>query len=178
MELPECLSVRDCDKCDPLVLHVLIEVALDVDAHGRGALVQDRVDRLVIDQARHCHTLLLTSRQHVVPVVLRLPATLTLHQVFKLDLSENRLKFLLVNAFAFHILDSVRVDNLIAQCSLWQVGSLGDVEDLINGWLLHAPTEHRPQLAQDTEQRRFPTTVGSRDEKMHAGGNIETHRLN
>ena len=58
---PEGFSVRDGDEGDSLILHVLVEVALYVDAHSAGTFVQDGVDGLVVNQASHCNTLLLTS---------------------------------------------------------------------------------------------------------------------
>ena len=144
VKLPERLPVADRDQRDPLVLHVLVQVALHVNAHRRGALVQYRIYRPVVNQSSHRHALLLTAGKHVIPLVLRVPTTLTLHQVFKLDLSENFLEFLLVDTLAFHVLNCVRVYNLIAQCSLGQVGSLRDVEDLVDSGLLDAAAENGP----------------------------------
>ena len=175
MKLPQRLPVTHRNQRDPLVLHVLVQVALHVNAHRRGALVQYRIYRPVVNQPSHRHALLLTARKHVIPLVLRVPATLTLHQVFKLDLSENFLEFLLVDTLAFHVLNCVRVYNLIAQCSLGQVWALGDVEDLIDGWLVDYATEDWPKLPEDTEQRRFTATVGSCDEEVHPRLDLKVH---
>ena len=61
MELPEGISVRDRNKRDILVFHVLVEVAFDIHADGAGALVEDCVLWFVIDEAAHSHSLLLTT---------------------------------------------------------------------------------------------------------------------
>ena len=177
MILPEGLSVADCDECDSLVLHVLIEVSLDIDAHGRGALVEDSINRLVVNQTRHRHTLLLSSRKHIVPVILGVPTTFTCRQVFKLDFIENLLKLVFIDTLSSHLLLSVRVDDLISQGSLRQVRSLRYVKDLVDGGFLNAAAEYGPKLTQDAEERRLTATVGSSDKKVHARLDLEVHSL-
>ncbi len=177
MELPECLSVRDGNKSDSLVLHVLIQVALNINTQSRGALVQDSVDRFVIDKSSHCNSLFFTPWEHVVPVVLRVPAPLSWHQVLKLDLVENNLKFLFVDSLAFHLFDRMRIDDLVSQSPLRQIRSLRDVENLIDCGLVDTATKNRPEFSKNTEKWRFSTSVGSCNEKMHAWCYTEIHWL-
>ena len=47
--LPEGFTMGDCDERDALLLHVGVEMALNVDRDGAGALVKDSVEGLVVD---------------------------------------------------------------------------------------------------------------------------------
>jgi len=58
---PEGVSVTHGDQSDARLLHVRVEMAFDVDRHGTGALVQDGVHRLVVDQSAHSHALLFSA---------------------------------------------------------------------------------------------------------------------
>ena len=147
MVFPQCLPVRHGNQRDALVLHVLVEVALDVHRHGASALVQDRVDRLVINQSGHGNALFLTPRKHVVPVGHGVPTALSRHEVIKAHFVQDYLQFFLVNAFAPHLLNGVRIDNLVSESALGEVWPLRDVEYLINGRLVHSATKNRPKFS-------------------------------
>ena len=69
--LPEGFTMGDCDERDAILLHVGIEMTLDVDRDGAGAFVKDSVEGFVVDKTRHRDPLLLTSRKNVSPVVVR-----------------------------------------------------------------------------------------------------------
>ena len=69
----------------------------------------------------------------------------------------------------------MRIDNLVTKSALRQIGSLRDVEDLINGWLMDYATKNWPELPENTEQRRFTATVGSCDEQVHARPDLKVH---
>ena len=76
MVLPEGFTMGDCDERDALLLHVAVEVTLNVDRDGAGALVKDSVQGFVVDKTRHRDPLLLTSRKYVSPVVVRVETVL------------------------------------------------------------------------------------------------------
>jgi hypothetical protein len=153
----------------------LVEVALDVDAHCAGAFVQDGVDWLVVNQASHGNALFLTSGEDVVPVSNGVPGAFSAYEVVEAHFIQDDLKALLINLFSSHLFDGVRVDNLVTKCALRQIGSLRDVEDLVNGWLVDYATEDWPELTEDTEQRRFTATVGSCDEEIHPRLDLKVH---
>ena len=88
---PEGLSVRDGDEGDALILHVLVEVALDVDAHSACAFVQDSVDGLVVNQASHGDALLLTAGEDIVPVSNGVPGAFSAHEVVEADFIQDDL---------------------------------------------------------------------------------------
>ena len=74
--LPESVAMGHGDQSDTLLLHVRVEVSLDVDGHSGGALVEDSVEWLMVDEARHSDALLFTTRKNIRPVVERVPSTL------------------------------------------------------------------------------------------------------
>ena len=49
-------------------------------------------------------------------------------------------------------MDGVRIDNLVTQCALREVGALRDVEDLVNVRLVDFASEKGPQLTKNTEE--------------------------
>jgi hypothetical protein len=58
---PESLTMRHSHKSNTDLLHVVVQVALDVDRHGTGALVEDGVQGSVVDEAAHGDALLFTA---------------------------------------------------------------------------------------------------------------------
>lgn len=61
MELPQRRAVSDSEESNADVDSVLVHLALDIDGHGRGALVKEGEARLVEEQASHTNALLLTT---------------------------------------------------------------------------------------------------------------------
>ena len=55
--------MRDGHEGDPTVLGRLVHLALDINRDGRCALVQEGELRLVVEQTRHAHALLLAPCQ-------------------------------------------------------------------------------------------------------------------
>ena len=150
-------------------------MALDVDAHSACAFVQDSVDGLVVNQASHGDALLLTAGEDIVPVSNGVPGAFSAYEVVEAHFIQDDLKAFLINLFSSHLFDGVRVDNLVTKCALRQIGSLRDVEDLINGWLVDYAAKDWPELPENTEQRRFTATVGSCDEQVHARSDLKVH---
>lgn len=83
MILPESVSMTHSDQGDALLFHVGVQKTLDIDTDCTGALVENGVLGLVIDEATHGHPLLLSTAQHVIPVVLSVPAAFTSREVTK-----------------------------------------------------------------------------------------------
>ena len=67
------------------------------------------------------------------------------------------------------------VDDLVSKRSVGQVGPLRDVEHSLNGWLSQGSSLGRPELAEDAEEGRLAAAVGSRDQQVHAGLDLEAH---
>jgi len=173
--LPHGLSVAYGNQCDSLVLHVLVDVCLDVDAHLRGALIHDRVDRLVVQQATHSDTLLLSSTEHLVPIVVRVPSVVPTNQVVEFHLVEDALQVLIRNPLGPHVGDGMRIDNLVTESALREVGTLRDVEDLVNRGLVDLSTEEGPELTENAEERALTATVRPSNEEVHPRLNAEVH---
>ena len=91
--LPKSVSVTDSDQRDALLLHVSVEVTFNVNADCTRALVENSILWLVVDQATHCHPLLLATTQHIIPVVLSVPAAFSCNEVLEADLAEESGEF-------------------------------------------------------------------------------------
>ena len=94
MILPESVSVTHRDQGDVLLFHVGVEMALNVDDNCTGALVKNGIFWPVIDQATHGHSLLLTTAEHIIPIVLSVPAAFTLSEVAEADLAQQCVQIL------------------------------------------------------------------------------------
>ena len=77
--------------------------------------------------------------------------------------------------FPPHLINSMWVYNLVSECPLGQVGSLGYVEDLVDGGFVHASAEHGPELAEDAEEGGLAAAVRAGDEEVHARLDAEIH---
>ena len=174
--LPERLSVADRDQSDALLLHVSVKVTLNVHAHRTGALVKNGIEWLVVDESGHGHALLFTAGEHVSPVIIGVPAIrLTSNDMRKAHILHDLVQIVVGDASALEIGDAVRVDNLVAKATVGQVGSLWDVENLLNRWLSQGATLGRPELAKNSEEGGFAAAVWSRDQKVHARLDLEVH---
>ena len=77
-------------------------------------------------------------------------------------------------AASMHLVNRIRVDDLVTQRTKGQVGALGNVSELFVGGLVHTAAVHRPQATQNTEHAAFTTTVGTDDQQVVASFNPET----
>lgn len=160
MVLPERVSVRDSDECDTHLLHVGVEMAFNINGHSASALVQDGIQRLVVDQTSHSDSLLLTAGEDIAPVVEGVPAVLlTSDDMSKSHVFHNFKQIFFSDALLLHLGEAVRVDDLVSKRANWQVGSLRDVEDFLYRGLGQGTCLGRPELTQDTEEGRLSTAV-------------------
>ena len=67
----------------------------------------------------------------------------------------------------------VRVDDLVSKGTWWQVGSLWDVEELVDVRTFEYSTSQRPQSTQYSEKRAFSASVGTSNKSVHAFGYFE-----
>lgn len=136
----------DCHQGNSCIFGRLVHGALDVQADSAGALVQQSKLRPecgvivfgafnlvtfalpVVEEPCHAHALLLTSREHVLPVGIHIPATLTCDDVTQLHNGQNVFEVQVGQSLALHLLDSVRIDDLVAQIAQRHVWPLWDVE--------------------------------------------------
>ena len=56
------------DKGNALFFHMCVKMAFDIHGDSRRAFVQYSILWLVVDQSAHCHSLLLTSTQDIIPI--------------------------------------------------------------------------------------------------------------
>ena len=83
--------------------------------------------------------------------------------------------YLISNALFLLNCGSVGVNNLISERTVWQVGSLRNVEDFVTAGLVDLTTSGRPQLAQDSKKGTFAAPIRSCDHHVHARVNLEAH---
>jgi hypothetical protein len=67
----------------------------------------------VVQQTGDTHTLLLATREDILPHLSRVPATFTLGDVAKFALLQNGLEFALAASGVFHVHFGVGVDDLV-----------------------------------------------------------------
>lgn len=175
---PESVTMRHGHQGDTLLFHVCIEVTLHIDGNCAGALVQNSVQGFVVNQATHGDALLFTSGQDVIPVVLCVPAAFSADQVAEANFFEDVLQFVIGDILVLLSLMRVGVDQLIAQRSIWKVGSLWDIENLLSRRLVNGATGGGPQLPQDSEKTALSTAIRSRDHKVHSWFDGEVHVRN
>ncbi len=65
------------------------------------------------------------------------------------------------DAFAAHVAERIRVDDLLAQRAGAKIWALGDVEDLGEGGFADCAAIDGPETAEDTEEGRFTTAIGT-----------------
>ena len=128
--------MRYGDQCDSAILHILIQVSLYVHADSRCAFIENSIFRLMIDESAHGHSLLLTTRKDIIPIVDVVPALFTLDEVSKSDILELLHQVIVGDTFSAALLNGVGVNELISQATNWQVGSLRNVENIIHAGLV------------------------------------------
>lgn len=69
VELEERAAMGDCEESNIEFFCFVVQLCLDVHADSAGALIQNSEHGLMVEKTSHCHTLLLTSRKDISPVV-------------------------------------------------------------------------------------------------------------
>ena len=69
MILEQTAPVRHSEQRYLQLLGLHVQFGLNIHAHRACALIQDGENRLMVKQSSHCHSLLLPTRQHIVPVI-------------------------------------------------------------------------------------------------------------
>lgn len=178
VEGPDSGSVTDGDQGDALGLHVVVQVLLNVDGDGTSAFIQDSVLGLVVKKAGHGDTLFFTSGEHIVPVVLRVPSTFALDQLAESHVFKENHEVIVSHLLGLHLLEGVRVDQLISESTVREVGSLGNVEDLVSSRLMDYTSSSRPEFTKNSEERTLTATVGASDHQVHARLDLKAHLSN
>ncbi len=84
---------------------------------------------------------------------MRVPAVLlTGHNVSQAHILHDRQQILISLSFLLHVSDRVGVDHLVAKGARWQIRSLRNVENLVNGGLGEGTRLGWPEFTQDSEQ--------------------------
>ena len=76
-----------------------------------------------------------------------------------------------------HLALGVGVYDLVSEGAIWEVGSLRDVEDLLNVGLVDLSSEDRPQFSEDSKQGALSAAIGSSDHQVHSWLDTEVHLL-
>ena len=177
MVLHELLTVRDSDDGAAEFLALAIEATLNVDGDGRGTFIETGILGLVVVDARDVHALFFTAREDVDPILGGIPASFTLEQVGKLSILQNNEKIVISDALALHIRKLIRIDDLIAESTNGEVGTLRDEHDILEGRTRDNTLLGGPQLVQDTEHRRFAASVGTHDDSVYELRHLKVDRL-
>lgn len=75
--------------------------------------------------------------------------------------AENIEEIVVRDSLCTHGADGIRVDNLLAERAGTEVGSLGDVEDLGEGWFADCAAVDGPEAAEDAEEGGLAAAVGT-----------------
>ncbi|KAI3487477.1 hypothetical protein L1887_48581 [Cichorium endivia] len=171
--LPQRRPVRDGEHGDAELGGVVVHDLLDLERDGRGALVQDGVLGLVVEEARHGDALLVAARKSVAPLALHVPAALACDNVLDLQHAQNVQQVLVGLAARTHLLRRVWVNDLVSERAEREVGTLRDVGELGRGWLLDRAAVHGPETTEDAEERALAASVGADDEQVLARLHVE-----
>lgn len=96
--------------------------------------------------------MLFATAEDIVPVVLGIPAALTVDEVFESDLAKELSEVIFRDVLGELILFGIWIDELVSQCSVGEVRSLRNVEDLFEWGFVQLTSIHGPELSHDSEQ--------------------------
>ena len=153
-------------------------MAFDIHAHSTGAFIKNSICWPVVDESSHCHSLLFSSTEHIVPVILLVPATFSIHKVAKSDFLEELEKVIVILTSSLVVLVGFWIDELISEGTVWQVWSLRNIENLVNVGFMKNTRSNWPKLSHYTEQGTLSATVWSLNEKMHTWLDLKVHLWN
>lgn len=167
--LPQTAPVTDRHEGDSQRLGVIIHDFLRLERHRGRTFVEDGVPWAVVKQPRHSDALLQTAGQHIAPLGLGIPAFFVQrYQVLEIQDLENVQQVSIGNALGAHRTEPVRVSDLLAEGAPRQIGSLGNVEDLSEGGLVHGAAIDGPETTENAEEGRFAAAVGAYNKEMVA----------
>ena len=156
---------------------MIVHDLFDIEGDSAGALIQDGILWLVVEQTRHGNTLLVTARERITPFTLNVPAALTLNNVADLQEIKDLQKVVVTDALSVHLSNSVRIDYLVAQRAQREVGALRDIGEVGAVRLGHATAVDWPETTERTEHTALTTTVGTDHEQVLAGLDVEAQTL-
>eukprot|EP00166_Cyanidium_caldarium_P006427 ctg_940.g412 len=177
VESPQARSVAHRQQRDAQLARALVQEALHVQTHRRGAFVEHRVLRSMEEQSRHSQPLLLAAAEHIGPVTHIVPAVAAFAQFTQMHLLQQLLQIIVAQAALAHVAGGQRVDDLLAQRAQRQVRPLRHVEHAVIGWTVQRAAVQRPQSAQHPEQRRLAAAVRPGDEHIGAGRCVDGQSL-
>lgn len=151
---------------DSFLLAHFVEKTLDVLRHGASTLVKNGELRLVVQYAGETHALFLSTAQNIFPLFTGVPTTFTVGKVAKTGILQNALQIVFGLSLLTHIVMPVRVNDLVAQRTDAEIGSLRQEHDAILTNILWTTDESSvdwPKASKNTGNRRLTDTVGARD---------------
>ena len=141
MILKQTAPMRHRKQRNPQLLRPLIQFRLHIHTHRRRTLVQYREDRSMVEESSHRYPLLLSPRKNVLPVIDRIESFLSLLDVVQLDPVEKLSELFVRSGDAFL---GMGVDDLVAECTGREVGTLGYVEKLVHVWSFEYASSEGP----------------------------------
>lgn len=167
--LPQTPAMAHCHQRNSQSLGIIVHDLLCIKRDRRCALVQDRIPRAVVEQPRHSHALLQTTRQHVAPLGLGIPTLVVqCDEIFEVQQFEDSEKILIANTLGTCGAQAVRVGDLLAEGAAGEVRPLRNVEDVAEGGFVDRAAVDRPETPEDAEEGGFAAAIGSDDEKVIA----------
>ena len=143
--------------------------------------------RLVVEEPRPRDLLLVPTAQCLAPLPRSVPATFTLDYMLHLHdrknieqvtVSDAACTYASLSVFhpgeigeaerrtSIHVLDAVRVDDLVPERPEGEIGPLRDEDELVRGRLAHDTAVHRPETTEDPEQRGLAASIGADDKQV------------
>lgn len=133
--------MRYREQCYTQLLSTVIKLGLHIHAHRRSAFVQNSKQRFMVEQTSHSNSLLLSSRQHIVPVINSIETFFSLLDVVKLYPAQKPADLLITPSDSFF---GMRVDNLISESTRGKVRALRNIKELVHVRSVQNPTSERP----------------------------------
>lgn len=174
MVLPQATTMRHRHERDAQCLGIVIHDLLRFKCHAARALIQDGIAGLMVEQPGHGDALLEAARQNIAPLGLGVPPfRVELEQVLEVEDLEDGEQVGVADALGAHGAQAVRVDDLLAQGSPREVGTLRDVKDVGKGRLVDGAAVDGPETAEDAEEGGLAAAVRADDEEVVTCSELE-----
>mmetsp|Transcript_3257 Transcript_3257/g.5229 ORF Transcript_3257/g.5229 Transcript_3257/m.5229 type:complete len:431 (-) Transcript_3257:871-2163(-) len=175
------LAMRHGEQRDAQCFARLVQRVFHVARHGTRALVENGKRRSMVEEAAERHALFLTAGKARVPVAHFAERPLFQDEAGGIDDREERFEVRVGHAALHHLLDRVRIDELVAQRAEHEVRLLRQEENARLGRFGEHARLQRPQLANHAEQRTLATAVRSGhhdvDATLHATRQVLDEQL-
>lgn len=101
----------------------------------------------MIDKPSQGHSLFFSTTENVIPIILCAITTLSSYDIVKSYFAKQIIKIIIGDTLVLLLLMGVWVDKLVSQSTIWKIGSLRNIEDLVKCWLMQHSAVEWPELA-------------------------------